>query len=557
MPGSSGKEGNSMKLSAFFGQVNQNYVENTGIETTPAMEQGLKNGMNAILGKLPGQTISGEVLMKEGSDVLLSIGKNQLLQAKLEGNMSVLPGQLLAFQIKNNSGSKVVLAPLFENMGQDPNVSRALAAAGLPENSVTSQMVKAMMQEGLPIDKQSLYQMNRLISANPQADLQTLVQMQRLSLPVTPESIAQFEAYKSYQHQLTNSLTDITEAFTQTFQEITGNGNIQEGLTFYREVLGALLDGEAKAQEPSSDETGIGTGTKAEAEAKTGQVSQSQVSGKAMEGELVKPGVLPEEDLKEFAQQMKQVGVPDKVTAALLNNRISATELLGEIEKLLSEENAPDKGALFELLEGKGFKHLLKNHMTNQWLLNPEEVAKENSVEKLYERLNSQMNRLNQALSQAARADTPLARTVSNVSNNIDFMNQLNHMFTYVQIPLKMQGKNANGELFVYTNKKSLAKKDGSVSALLHLDMEHLGSVDVHVALNNQKVSTKFYLQDDSALDLIAQNISILNKRLEDRGYSMNAEFINKEENTTVMDEILKQGKNISALAGYSFDARA
>ena len=66
-----------------------------------------------------------------------------------------------------------------------------------------------------------------------------------------------------------------------------------------------------------------------------------------------------------------------------------------------------------------------------------------------------------------------------------------------------------------------------------------------------------FRSQDDQALDLIARNISVLNKRLEDRGYTMNAEFINKEENTTVMDEILKQGKNISALAGYSFDARA
>ena len=77
------------------------------------------------------------------------------------------------------------------------------------------------------------------------------------------------------------------------------------------------------------------------------------------------------------------------------------------------------------------------------------------------------------------------------------------------------------------------------------------------MSLQNQKVSTKFYLKDDQALDLIARNISVLNKRLEDRGYTMNAEFINKEENTTVMDEILKQGKNISALAGYSFDARA
>lgn len=539
-----------MKLSAFFGQINQNYVENTGIETTPAMEQGLKNGMNAILGKLPGQTISGEVLLKEGSDVLLSIGKNQLLQAKLEGSMSVLPGQLLAFQIKNNSGSKVVLMPLFENMGQDPNVSRALAAAGLPENSVTSQMVKAMMQEGLPIDKQSLYQMNRLIGANPQVDLQTLVQMQRLSLPVTPESIAQFEAYKNYQHLLSNSLTDIAQAFTQTFQEMTGNGNIQEGLAFYKEVLGALTGEEAGRPEASE------TSREAEGGGDTAKVLQGGDETKAAEGEVAKP-LLLEEEIKELAGQMKQAGVPDKVTASLLNHKISAQELLGEIEKLLSDENVPDKGALYELLEGKGFKQLLKNHMTNQWLLNPEEVADKNSVDKLYERLNSQMNRLNQALSQAARGDNPLARTISNVSNNIDFMNQLNHMFTYVQIPLKMQGKNANGELFVYTNKKSLSKKDGSVSALLHLDMEHLGSVDVHVTLNNQKVSTKFYLKDDSALDLIARNISILNKRLEERGYSMNAEFINKEENTTVMDEILKQGKNVSVLAGYSFDARA
>ena len=253
-----------MKLSAFFGQINQNYIENTGIETTPAMEQGLKNGMESILGKLPGQTISGEVLMKEGSDVLLSIGKNQLLQAKLEGNMSVLPGQLLSFQIKNNSGSKVVLAPLFENMGQDPNVSRALAAAGLPENEMTVRMVKAMMQEGLPIDKQSLYQMNRLIGANPQADLQTLVQMQRLSIPITPENIGQFEAYKNYQHQLGESLTDITEAFTQTFQEITGNGNVEQGLAFYKEVLGALLEGEQSTSELPGEKAQAGVSSEGE-----------------------------------------------------------------------------------------------------------------------------------------------------------------------------------------------------------------------------------------------------------------------------------------------------
>ena len=566
-----------MRLSSFSGQVNQNLTEGT-VESTSSMEQGLKNGMEAVAGKLPGQSVSGEVLLRNGSDILISMGKNQLLQAKLEGNMSAQPGQMLTFQIKHNSSSKIVLTPLFENTSQDPNVSKALMAAGLPENSITAGMVRAMMQEGLSINRQSLFQMNRLINANPHTDIQTLVQMQRLSLPATPENIAQFEAYKNYQHQLGESLSDIAEAFTQTFQEITGSGNMEEGLGFYKEVLG-ILAGEA-------EEGTVQDAVKEPVQGQeNGQVQQMQgdvsklgaVLEEAAEGEMVKdtvakeapakggmpqalPDSMPElskEETAELARQLKQAGFPRNLTNAVLIGQISGRKLLGEVEKRLSDENIPDREALYKLLEGKEFKHLLKNEMTRQWMLTPEEVAKEGSVDKLYERLNSQLNRLNQVLSQAGKENTPLAKTISNTTSNIDFMNQMNQMFTYVQLPLKMQGKNANGELFVYTNKKSLAKKDGSVSALLHLDMEHLGSVDVHVTLNNQKVSTKFYLKDDSVLDFIAQNIDKLNKRLESRGYSATAELINKEEDTNVMEEILKQDKNISMLSGYSFDARA
>lgn len=195
--------------------------------------------------------------------------------------------------------------------------------------------------------------------------------------------------------------------------------------------------------------------------------------------------------------------------------------------------------------------------MNRQWLLLPEEVGTEKSVDRLYERLNSQMHRLSQVVSQTMGPESSLAQTVANVNSNIDFMNQLNQMFTYVQIPLKMQNREANGELFVYTNKKSLAKKDGTVSALLHLDMEHLGSVDVHVSLTGQKVATKFYLEDENALNLIAEHIDLLNQRLESRGYSMTAEFAEGAKQTNVMEEMMKQDKNISILSGYSFDARA
>lgn len=547
-----------MRLSSYTNQINQTFVENMNSENTSTLEQGLKNGMDAVRGRLPGQSITGEVLMRDGSDILISLGENQLLQAKLEGSMSAQPGQFLTFQIKNNANSKIVLSPLFENLSQDPNVSKALQAAGLPETNLTAGMVKAMMQEGLPINKQSLYQMNRLINANPQVSMETLVQMQRMNLPITKETIFQFEAYKNYQHQLSESLSDIADAFTQSFQELTGSGELSQGISFYKNVLGILAEGAGEAA------GGDGTINTAEGEEQVIQNPAGQgdetaaVSDKNTPSQIkTQQPILSENELEGLVRALKNADAPDKIVGAVAQNRMSGQALLHEINKMLSEDAIPDKEKFFELLESREFKHVLKNEMNRQWLMLPEEVANEHSVDKLYERLNSQMNRLNQMLAQTAKADTPLAKAVANVTNNIDFMNQLNQTFTYVQIPLKMQGKEANGELFVYTNKKSLAKKDGSVSALLHLDMEYLGSLDVYVALNDRKVSTKFYLKDDAALDLIAQNIDLLNKRLEDRGYSVNAEFINRDEDTNMMDEMLKQNKNISVLAGYSFDARA
>ena len=98
------------------------------------------------------------------------------------------------------------------------------------------------------------------------------------------------------------------------------------------------------------------------------------------------------------------------------------------------------------------------------------------------------------------------------------------------------------------------------MSALLHLDMEHLGPLDVYVAMqtSQNKVTTNFTVRDDAALDLIAKNIHILNEHLEKRGYSMNANFqLIDDGPTNIMQEILEQNKNISALSMTSFDMRA
>ena len=271
--------------------------------------------------------------------------------------------------------------------------------------------------------------------------------------------------------------------------------------------------------------------------------------------------VLTDKQWNALGNMLKELGIDENTAEQIKNGEMTSKEALALIRGLIPKAGASEQHArmMERILDGKEFESLLKSEIGKQWLIEPKNVADPHKVEQLYERIREQSARLQEALQTSGKGDVPLAKSVQNIQSNVDFMNQMNHMFTYVQLPLKMIGNNAHGDLYVYTNKKNLAAKDGNVSALLHLDMEHLGALDVYVTMQQNKVNTNFTLQDESALDLIEQHISLLDERLAKRGYNLKAQFYVKEEeqDDSIMNIILKHEKNISVLSRTSFDMRA
>lgn len=219
---------------------------------------------------------------------------------------------------------------------------------------------------------------------------------------------------------------------------------------------------------------------------------------------------------------------------------------------------------LARLLEEPQFKTSFQNAMVKKWLLTPQETASKEQVQELYETVLRQTGQLKQLLADAGRQDSSAMKSLQNMERDVEFLNELNQNFAYVQLPLKMSGQNANGDLYVYTNKKGFAGRDGAVTAFLHLGMDHLGDMDIYVALQNQKVSTKFYLEDDSVIDFLEAHMDELDRRLAGKGYVMKAELLRKdhEDGGNVFDQMLKDSKNAGAappilLNRQSFDARA
>lgn len=78
------------------------------------------------------------------------------------------------------------------------------------------------------------------------------------------------------------------------------------------------------------------------------------------------------------------------------------------------------------------------------------------------------------------------------------------------------------------------------------------------MALQDTKVSTKFYVQNDTILDYLEANMEVLTQRLKQRGYVCNCETTLRTElqqTAQAMVPILKAGGSVP-VAQYAFDVR-
>lgn len=241
-----------------------------------------------------------------------------------------------------------------------------------------------------------------------------------------------------------------------------------------------------------------------------------------------------------------------------LNEKLTAEQFLQKLGRALAQNGEFGFAGMQKLFAGKEFQTVFRSVIEKQWLLRPEELKQEHKVSGLYERLEQQLSQMEEAVRATGSTQNTFLQTASQVHGNLEFMNQMNQIYHYVQLPLKMSGQNANGELYVYANRKNLRDPDAELTAFLHLDMEQLGSTDVSVRMQNRSVRTNFYLEDDASYDLVEKHLEVLNKRLKSKGYQSSVTVTHEKKDISFKENIVKKGKaTVGSLHRYSFDVRA
>ena len=541
-----------MKLTGWFSQDKIAYNSRVQTPNNANTEQ-VNRQIRALV---PGQTLRGEVVSREGNNAQIRLLQDVLVDAKVDADIRLELGQNITFQVKNN-GQTLNLSPLFTNMATEGTVLKALDMASLPVNENTVAMTKQLMDAGLPIDKNTLQQIWHESNAFPDAEILDLVNLHRVELPVTEENITQMASYRNLTHQLTAGIAETGESLTNMLQGLVESGDIEQAATIYSEVLellafedaaGETVTGQQQTEGPLP-EPGVDVTVTSE-EAEQMPVQPSATAPEAVPGQktIIEE---PTETASGNGQTIKENPGAEKTQEA---------PQLQNLQKLLKQGlETKDIPLLRSILHNSKVAELPAKLLADRWSIKPEDVESPEKVEELYQKLGKQLKGLSNLLEENGQRGSSAYQNVTNLSQNVDFLQQINQTYAYIQLPLHLrQGEHKTGELFVYTNKKNLARKDGQVSALLHLDMEHLGPLDVYVTLKDTKVSTKFYVQNDTILDYLEANMDVLTERLQKRGYDCKCETTLRTElqqTAQAMAPLLKTEGSVP-VAQYAFDVR-
>gem|GEM_PF-3502388 len=132
-------------------------------------------------------------------------------------------------------------------------------------------------------------------------------------------------------------------------------------------------------------------------------------------------------------------------------------------------------------------------------------------------------------------------------------MGDINASKQYLQLPYTYAGRNGQGELHVLTK---LKHANTTSSALLALDVEHLGYIETFVQKVNNQVSLQFRVEDDEILRKLAAHIPALVNQLTSAGYVLTTIAYKKSDERLGYMDALPDNDEKPMISRYSFDVR-
>lgn len=588
----------------------QNSTDSPSSSVASSQPKAYRTGNTTVMLR-EGQTLKGVVSDVHSDQITLVMEDGTAFTGRLPDAGQYSIGQKAAFKIVSLDQNTIYMKAVSTSylLDMEDTIDQALEEAGLPKSARNSDVVRSLLMNQQSISRENLLSSIRLCATYPDADVNSVITLRRLGLPLTPENLAQFEQYENNDHslldhfaQITDSIGDLMNAIGTQVPRLSGqtagqllNLALSSSLTPEEQALKEAQAAASEAQTEAAAQEGEGsdapeTAEKASANAADAALSEEtevssspfsrmkQIFSSLTDGASAAKTALSEsglakdykvpfiheqvgfslspEEREAFHSFLSDLPLPEELTTSLQEGTLTTRDFLTAVRQTLPRMSSEQAAGL---LSSPAFQRLVKDQFLSNWTLSPEKLKQKGAVEELYQQISSQVDKLSHFSQDVFGKNLfeNLLQQTTQTSQNLDFMKLLNDTYQYVQLPVKLQQQNAHGDLYVMTRKESLRRHPDSLKALLHLDMDHLGSLDIHIIRENTSITTKFFVDEKDTLQLLEKNINLLQDALNEQVFSFSSEFSMKEKDFNLVNDFMNAEAPVGTIARYNFDLRA
>ena len=233
-----------------------------------------------------------------------------------------------------------------------------------------------------------------------------------------------------------------------------------------------------------------------------------------------------------------------------IDTETSSTQVLKNIYENI---NNLSEAELKELFMSEPYRKLVGKALGEKFTLNAEDIDSADSINDYYKETFKALSKLQEMVGK----DSAMADKLSKPMDNMKFMDTLNNVFPYIQLPLKLNEGNTHGELYVFKKGRNNADPGDSKSVLLHLDMDSLGPTDVHMELKSGFLKLRFYCESELSKTILSDHFGELETALTGKNFQVTSEFNVRTMETQHMVEALSGESGSMPEFKYNFDIRA
>lgn len=514
--------------------------------TVNGSEQG-NTALTILRSLADGDTFSANITDVSGEQVTITLDGGQSFTASLLNSTAYNIGDRADFVIQDNKGENIVLKAVTMQATalETAMINKSLKAAGIMPTLRNREMVLELMRNGMPIGRDALLDMVKELSSHSNAEIGGIIALKRMGIEVTDDSLKSYQNYKEYNGAMQRDIAALGE---KLFESVDSGKTLSDVVKLL--VGDELLTGNGTVEDNSKEST------------KTGAQTQQPVGTQADEkADIAQKNLMS--DVKNMVAGMVDnynaaTGKSLKLSYEFLNTD-NLARFMNEFARMAEEfEMEPLlKNKLHGVLKGDKASRLLNELVRDTFSMKMTDVADSESVK---EHIAKTLDKLSSVSEYAAsNQSAELSNVASRMSNNMEFLNSMNQFMAAVQVPIKNIGEHGEGELYVYRRNKQKCGEDDTVKAFLHLDMEHLGALDIYVTLKGSSVATNFKVEDESVLDFLETNMEQLTKKLAEDGYNVTAS-ISKTDDSAGFDfekEVIAPVLPVSDVRRFRFDMKA